>query len=78
MRLQRRPLRDVLADVQKQRPRVKPSANFLAQLEVWEQLGYEPWEDSERRVPKAAYAKLVEEKGLTPDMPARPADLRDW
>jgi dual specificity phosphatase 12 len=35
--------------------KVKPSANFARQLQIWEELEYQVWEDEERTVPKALY-----------------------
>lgn len=78
MRQQRRSLSAVLADVQQKRSVIRPSENFLAQLEVWDQVKYNIWEDEDRKVPKAPYAALVKEKGLIGEMPAKPADLGDW
>lgn len=78
MRRQHRSLSAVLADVQQKRSRVKPSENFLAQLEVWDQVKYQIWEDGDGKVPKAPYAALLKEKGLIAEMPAKPADLSDW
>lgn len=64
MRRNRRGLDEVLAGVKLKR-KVRPSPNFLTQLDLWDQLEYEVWEDEENKVPKAPYAKLLEEKGLT-------------
>ncbi|KAN0080696.1 dual specificity protein phosphatase [Elaphomyces granulatus] len=62
---------DVLAFVQSTQ-KVKPSANFTRQLEVWEEVGYQVWENEERTISKAPYraflddrAALLKEKGLT-------------
>ncbi|KNG82701.1 putative dual specificity phosphatase Yvh1 [Aspergillus nomiae NRRL 13137] len=56
--------------------RVKPSANFTRQLEIWEEVGYQVWEDEERTIPKAPYqaflddrAALLKKLGLTGDEP---------
>ncbi|EAW14957.1 dual specificity protein phosphatase family protein [Aspergillus clavatus NRRL 1] len=53
---------------------VKPSANFIRQLQIWEELKYQVWEDEKRTVPKAPHqaflndrAALLKEKGLTGD-----------
>ena len=51
--------------MKEKRKKVKPSKNFLAQLEVWRELDYDAWEDRDKKVPKVAYAKLLEEKKLT-------------
>lgn len=62
--------------------RVKPSANRTRQLQVWEQVGYQVWEDEERTVPKAPYqaflddrAALLKKKGLTGNDPLAPLSL---
>ena len=55
---------DALAMVKEKR-KVRPSANFVKQLQIWEQVGYEIWEDSETKVPKAAYqAYLIERAAI--------------
>ncbi|KAL4901219.1 hypothetical protein BDW74DRAFT_170365 [Aspergillus multicolor] len=73
----------VLAFMQS-KTKVKPSANFMRQLEVWEQVGYQVWEDEEtgRTVPKAVYQAFLEtrtgilkSKGLTGDEPLLPENL---
>lgn len=62
--------------------RVKPSSNFMRQLRVWEEVGYQVWEDAERIVPKAPYkaflddrVALLEKKGLTGNEPLAPLSL---
>jgi len=69
---------DALAMVKGKR-KVRPSANFTKQLHIWEQVGYEIWENSETKVPKAAYQAYLNEraailmaKGLTGDEPIEP------
>jgi len=69
---------DTLAMVKEKR-KVRPSANFVKQLQIWEQVGYEIWENSEAKVPKAAYQAYLNEraailmaKGLTGDEPIEP------
>jgi len=69
---------DVLAFVQSKQ-KVKPSANFTRQLEVWEEVGYQVWENEEGTIPKAPYhaflddrAALLKEKGLTGNEPLVP------
>ena len=47
---------DALAMVKEKR-KIKPSANFTKQLQIWEQVGYEIWENSETKVPKAPYRR---------------------
>ena len=70
MRRERRGVQDVLVEVKEKRKQVRPSKNFLAQLEVWRELNYYIWEDKEKKVPKAAYAKLLEEEKLTTEIPS--------
>lgn len=81
-REQRKGLEEVLAEVRTKRPRIKPSPNFMDQLEVWEKVGYEIWEDpEERKIPKEPYrlylerAAVLKAKGLTGDEPIRPLSL---
>jgi dual specificity phosphatase 12 len=68
-------LEDALA-MTKTKRKVKPSDNFMRQLGIWEQVGYQIWEDSERKKPKAQYqaylndrAIILKSKGLTGDEP---------
>ena len=63
----------------KEKRKIKPSANFIKQLQIWEQVGYEIWENSETKVPKAPYQGYLDEraavlmaKGLTGDEPIGP------
>ncbi|KAL3472515.1 hypothetical protein BJX99DRAFT_262194 [Aspergillus californicus] len=74
---------DALALVQLKQ-RVKPSANFTRQLEIWEQVGYQIWEGEDKTVPKQPYqaylndrAALLKSKGLTWDEPLAPLSLLD-
>ncbi|KAF4453251.1 hypothetical protein F53441_4058 [Fusarium austroafricanum] len=68
----------ILSDIKTKR-KVKPRDNFIDQLQVWEAVGYQLWEDSQRQVPKAPYqgyldrraARLVA-KGLTGNEPIVP------
>ncbi|KAN0087349.1 dual specificity protein phosphatase [Elaphomyces granulatus] len=69
---------DVLAFV-RSKQKVKPSANST---QVWEEVGYQVWENGERTVPKAPYraflddrAALLKEKGLTGNEPLAPLYL---
>lgn len=78
MRKQRLPLEQVLTDVRTKRSKIKPSANFMDQLEIWAQTEYNPWEDEEKTIPKPAYAAylerraaLLKKKGLTGIEPMR-------
>ena len=70
MQKERRGVQEVLAEVKEKRKQVRPSENFLAQLEVWRELDYDVWENGDKKVPKAAYAKLLEEKKLTTEIPS--------
>lgn len=81
MRKHRAKLEDVLAAVRAKR-KVKPSPNFIAQLEIWEQVGYQLWEDVEKKIPKKLYLAYTERraadlkaKGLTGNEPIRPLNL---
>ncbi|KAE8371806.1 dual specificity phosphatase [Aspergillus bertholletiae] len=72
---------DVLTFVQSKQ-KVKPSANFTRQLQVWEQVGYQVWENKEKTIPKAQYraflddrAALLKRKGLTGNEPLAPQSL---
>jgi dual specificity phosphatase 12 len=80
------PLMEVLEFVQSKQPfpRVRPSKNFTRQLQVWEEVGYQVWENKDKTVPKPAYkaflddrAALLKEKGLTGNEPLAPLSLLD-
>lgn len=82
MRKYQKPLAEVLAAVREKR-RVKPNSNFMEQLAVWEETGYEIWDDVDHSKPKAPYAEYLTcraarlaEKGLTGNEPVCP-DLWD-
>lgn len=84
MRKQKRDFASVLDEVRANRQRVRPSANFVAQLEVWEQLRYHIWEDEAKTVPKPAYGDflarrllLCKAKGLNGNEPDSPQSLED-
>lgn len=75
------PKEDVLSFVQTKQ-KVKPSSNLTRQLQNWEEVGYQIWEDEARTVPKAPYkafledrAVLLREKGLTGNEPLAPLSL---
>ena len=75
MRTHRLCFSDALASVKEKR-HIKPNQNFKEQLQVWEAVGYEIWEDFEGRIPKAEYAAYLakrairlEERGLTGNEP---------
>ena len=42
--------------------KVKPSANFIRQLQVWEEVGYEVWENAEKSVAKAPYQAFLDDR----------------
>ncbi|KGO73923.1 Dual specificity phosphatase [Penicillium italicum] len=86
MRKLRIPLMEALEFVKSKQstPRVKPSRNFTRQLQVWEEVGYQIWENEEKTVPKPPYkaflddrAALLKKKGLTEDEPLAPLSLLD-
>jgi hypothetical protein len=54
-------LDNVLATVRAKR-KVKPNLNFMAQLKVWEEVGYEIWEDGEKKIPKVQYQAYLEKR----------------
>ncbi len=75
MRRTGRSVDDLLAEIKGKR-KVRPSANFMEQLRVWGAVGYEIWEDEEKKIPKEAYRRYLEgravrlkELGLTGDEP---------
>jgi hypothetical protein len=61
MRKHRESLGTVLKQVKEKR-RIEPSNNFMDQLDIWEQVGYELWEDAERKTPKEPYRDFLEGK----------------
>ncbi|KAJ5950397.1 dual specificity phosphatase Yvh1 [Penicillium vulpinum] len=72
---------DILNFVQSKQ-KVKPSPNLTRQLEVWEETGYQVWENEDRTIPKAPYkvfledrAALLKKKGLTGNEPLAPQNL---
>lgn len=72
----RRKKLDAVLEAVKSKREIKPNPNFIEQLKVWEEVGYEIWEDAERTVPKPAYAEYLrgraerlKKKGLTGDEP---------
>ena len=81
MRKYRLERNEILAFVQSKQ-KVKPSPNFTRQLQVWEDVGYQVWENEERTVAKAPYqvflndrAALLEKKGLTGNELLAPQNL---
>lgn len=61
MRKHRQGLDSILKQV-KERRRIQPSGNFMDQLRIWEEVGYELWEDGARQRTKAAYSEFLERK----------------
>lgn len=59
MRKERRSLEEVLGEVGSKRPCVGPW-NFMEQLRIWQEVGYEVWEGGERKVPKEPYRRWLE------------------
>lgn len=82
MRKYRMKREDMLALV-RSKQKVKPSANLSRQLQVWENVGYQVWENEERTIAKAPYQEflndrtaLLEKKGLTGNEPLAPLNLK--
>ncbi|KAJ9202478.1 hypothetical protein DTO164E3_2918 [Paecilomyces variotii] len=72
---------DVLHFVQSKQ-RIKPSTNLTRQLEVWEKVRFQVWENEDRTVPKPAYKEYLEyrdvllrKRGLTGNEPLAPLNL---
>ncbi|RAL17086.1 dual specificity protein phosphatase family protein [Aspergillus homomorphus CBS 101889] len=72
---------DILHFVQSKQ-KIKPSTNFTRQLQVWEEVGFQVWEDEDRTVPKPAYKAFLEirdvllrKRGLTGNEPLAPQSL---
>lgn len=62
--------------------KIKLNRNFMRQLQVWEEVGYQLWENEDRTIPKAPYrafledrAALLKKKGLTGNEPLAPQNL---
>lgn len=47
--------------------RVHPLQTFMEQLDLWEEVHYQPWEDKERKVPKEPYRKFLEARKAKAD-----------
>jgi hypothetical protein len=52
---------DALKFIQAKR-KVKPNPNLVRQLQIWEEVGYNVWEDDERRIPKAPYQAYLDDR----------------
>ncbi|ELR06223.1 hypothetical protein VC83_02384 [Pseudogymnoascus destructans] len=70
---------ELLAQLKDIWPRARPNSNFMAQLEIWEKVGYDVWEDEAGEVPKPEYAAYIAQRaaylkarGLTGDEGKRP------
>lgn len=59
MRKKRKGRDQTLACMRKKR-RVMPIQSFLDQLQIWEDVEYDPWEDKARKVPKKQYILFLE------------------
>jgi len=62
MRRLRKSRDEILKEVRSRRPKVKPNDNFMVQLEIWEKVGYQIWEDEEKRIPKPEYNTFLERR----------------
>lgn len=60
MRHRREGLHSILARMKHKRD-IRPRDTFLEQLQLWETLGYWPWEDERGEVPKREYEKYLQE-----------------
>lgn len=76
---QRQQSLDVILPEVKTRRHVRPRENFIDQLDIWQAVEYQPWEDSEKQRPKLAYRSYLEKrarklaaKGLTGNEPIVP------
>lgn len=47
--------------------RVKPSATLVRQLRIWEEVGYNVWEDDERMIPKPPYRAYLDDRTVQMD-----------
>lgn len=66
-------LEDVPAFLQTKQ-RVKPSANFIRQHKIWEQVRYQIWENEEKTVPKAPYQVFLDDRAVLLEKKGLPAD----
>ncbi|OBT99181.1 hypothetical protein VE01_02644 [Pseudogymnoascus verrucosus] len=49
---------ELLGEMKVKWPRTRPSSNFMAQLEIWEKVGYDLWDDEERRSPSWSMRRI--------------------
>ncbi|KAF5864334.1 hypothetical protein ETB97_007896 [Aspergillus alliaceus] len=61
MRKHQMSLNDVLKLVQEKR-KVKPSVAFMEQLDIWEKVKYEVWEDAEKMAAKPPYQEYLDKR----------------
>lgn len=54
-------LLDAVEEVKSKRPEIDPNNSFLNQIQVWQKVGYQIWEDEEKKVPKAAYQEVLDD-----------------
>lgn len=70
---------DVILPQVKTKRHVRPRENFIDQLDIWQAVDYQPWEDNEKKRPKSQYQKYLDKrnaklaaKGLTGNEPIVP------
>ncbi|CAG7556917.1 unnamed protein product [Fusarium equiseti] len=70
---------DVILPQVKTKRHVSPRENFIDQLDIWQAVDYQPWEDNEKKRPKSPYQKYLDKravklaaKGLTGNEPIFP------
>jgi dual specificity phosphatase 12 len=76
MRKNHQSLDTVLKHV-KDRRRIEPSGNFIDQLQIWEEVGYQVWEDAERTKPKLPYRDFLERQKAKAEYKAKAKHHRD-
>ncbi|OIW26356.1 phosphatases II [Coniochaeta ligniaria NRRL 30616] len=76
MRKNHQTLDAVLKHVKDKR-RIEPSGNFIDQLHIWEEVGYDIWEDAERTRPKLAYRDFLERQKAKAAYKAKAKHHRD-
>lgn len=59
MRKNREAFESVLKRVRDKRS-IEPSGNFIGQLKIWEEVGYDVWEDASKTKPKQAYRDFLQ------------------
>lgn len=76
MRKNRQSLDTVLKNVKDKR-RIEPSANFIEQLKIWEEVGYSVWEDDQRTKPKEPYRRFIDRQKAKAAYKAKAKHHRD-